>query len=163
MHSILKNSGIGVFIAIMLLYITCCEWGRFDKPSRELVLEYEVTGVTVRLNRSSESFPYILFVAMRRVTGGGGNYLNYYSDKERTKRITGDTLVTVNEKLPGAVHEDLEGNIRGAWFSVYLDFLPQEGDVAEFNQNVFYAIPNDFPQNWETVRIITKSMLIKIK
>jgi hypothetical protein len=145
----------------LLSYVTGCDSGGFSSPNEELVIEYEVTEAIVHPNQTSEPFPYILTISMRRITGGGRRY-EYYNDRENTKQILGDTLVTVNGKPPSGVNKSMSGDYGGAEFSVYLDFLPYEGDEVLFYQGWFFAYPPyEFPKDREKVRIITKSLLIK--
>jgi hypothetical protein len=166
MRSILKRGGIWALVAIMIWCVTGCGVGDFGYPNEELVLEYEVTRVTLRQIQTSEPFPCILRIFMRRVTGGGISGYSYYSEKDFDKDISVDTLVTVNGEAPSGVYLGMWGgiNIGEVSFSVYLDFLPKEGDVAVFNSEWFFAYPNDlYPtKEWEKVRIITESMPITI-
>jgi hypothetical protein len=154
MQGILKRVAFGMFMAAVFWNLTGCELGDFGFPNGEMVIEYEVTGVSIKQDQTAAPlFPYILTISIRWVTDGGGNY-PYYSDKERTKRILGKELVTINGK---PLNEGI------GFLSAYLDFLPQEGDLAVFNQEWFFATPYSsdyYPDNWAKVRIITESMPI---
>jgi hypothetical protein len=142
--------------------VTGCRFEGLGYPNVELVIEYEVIGASVQPNKTLEPFPYILTISMRRVAGGGRVY-KYYSEKEYTKKVLVDTLVMVNGEPPNGVDRDMEGYLSSAMFSVYLDYLPKEGDLAEFNQNLFFAISNEYPRIWEEVEIITESIQITIQ
>jgi hypothetical protein len=164
MLGILKHCSIKAFVAAMSWCLISCGYEGFGYPNEELLIEYEVIEASVQQNQAIEPFPYILDVSMRRVSGGGRNHYYYCSEKEYTKEILGDTLVTVNGKPPSGINKGITGYTSGAIFSVYLDFLPQEGDVAIFNQKLFFAYSSSGTLDyWEKVGIITESMPIKIK
>jgi hypothetical protein len=46
-------------------------------------------------------------------------------------------------------------------FRVLFDFLPQEGDKAEFYQEWFFAKPYEHPYYLEKVRIVTESLPVQ--
>jgi hypothetical protein len=106
-----------------------------------------------------DSFPYVLRIDMRRVTGGERDNYDYYSDEKCTLPLREDTLVTVDGKAPSAVYRGMLPG--GGGFLVCLDFRPPEGALATFNQEWFFAKPTHAPYYREKIRIITESIVIE--
>jgi hypothetical protein len=118
------------------------------------VIEYEVTGATVRPSPGTDNpSRHLLDISWRK---GDNKTYRYFSDEECENEIDGDALVIVDGNPTNP-----SGSIAESRFYVYLDSRPAEGAVAEFSREWFFAKPVYYPRYRKKVRIITESIVIK--
>jgi hypothetical protein len=150
-------------MATMIWCVTGCrELFGYEPDNRTFdelpVIEFDVINASLYPNpRKDIPSPYILYIDMRRITGGGRQY-EFYSDEKCTNRISGNMLVTAGGLPPSESNSYISS--WGSRITVYLNYHPKEGDKAKFYQDWFFAKATENPSYREKVRIITESMVI---
>jgi hypothetical protein len=177
MKSILKRGGFGALMAAMLWGVTGCPALITTRVDDQTFDELRTEEITVRAAYIEEPYtklyPYGLVISINtfpitRKDGGffpekdgtEGPYA-FYSDEKCTVRLQEDTLVTINREPPSALYRTMSD--LGGEFEVYLDVLPQEGDLAVFNPKWFFAKSYDYPYYRHKMRIVTESMPIQYR
>lgn len=175
MKGILKRCGFGAVMAVMLWGVTGCDFEpKIDNQTFDELAVEEITVEEAYIEEPyTKLFPYGLVIRINSFSitphgefsvfhekGYEGPYA-FYSDEKCTTQLREDTLVTVNGKPPIALYRTMSH--LGHEFEVYLDFLPQEGELVVFNQGWFFAKSYDYPYYRHKVRIITETMPINIR
>jgi hypothetical protein len=162
MKGILKRGGFAALTAAILWCATGCSHPYIDNQTFDELgsISFNVFRATVFdtfQDIVAKPFPYCLYIEL--------DYTRmpyaYYSDEECTVRLREETLVTVNGKPPAGPYRTLAEN--GLEFEVYLDFLPEEGDVVKFNQEWFFAKSYKSPYERYKARIETESVPINFR
>jgi hypothetical protein len=156
---ILKHCGFWAFMAAMLWGVTgCSNWftqvddQTFDELSE---IKFIVTGAYVQ-EPHNKLFPYSLSIRLNETQ----DTYAFYSDEACTARLREDTLITLNGKPTAGLYRTMTQY--GYEFEVYLDYFPEEGDVAEFSPEWFFAMSykqQKYPKR--KARIVTESIPIQ--
>jgi hypothetical protein len=173
MKHILKRCGFGALMGAMLWCLTGC--GRLDFQTFDDLYEETITVEEAYIEEpyTKTLYPYGLVIRINSFSitpddsywmspdnGKEGPYA-FYSDAKCTAPLQQETLVTVDGKSPSALYRTMSQ--LGDEFEVYLDYLPEEGTLAEFNQDWFFAKSYDPPYYRHKVRIVTESMPIQYR
>jgi hypothetical protein len=178
MKHILKRCGFGALM-VMLWCLTGCALmfadmfsERVDDKTFDELMTEEITVRDAYIEEPyTKLHPYGLVISINRFSitdydwlspnnGREGPYA-FYSDEQCTVPLQQETLVTINGEPPSALYRTMSQ--LGEEFEVYLDYLPEEGTLAEFYQGWFFAKSYDYPYYRHKVRIVTESMPIKIR